>query len=351
MRNFEHPRGLAIFFGFVLSCVALAAQEAVQTETPAPAPPGSSVSSQSVAPEAPSVSASRLPRLSAPLSARQGDPVFAEVVADGAIEGLRFDIRDGKGDLLARGKVFGLPAKAVGTHWGAMAGLGWDVSAGPAQIRASGIVDGRPFVVSQPFIVEIRAFPSEEIALNASNTQLQSIPDERKTLEALAIQAIYARADPGELWASLPFLSPVGKARRSSGFGDRRIYLYAGGGRGTDRHSGIDLAVPVGTPVMAPASGRVVFSGMRIVTGYTMVIEHLPGLYSILMHLSKGVAPVGALVKGGDVVAYSGFTGFATGPHLHWEMRAAGVPVDPDFFLAARAELFPWLDIEAPPVR
>jgi len=102
---------------------------------------------------------------------------------------------------------------------------------------------------------------------------------------------------------------------------------------------------------MAPASGRVVFSGMRIVTGYTMVIEHLPGLYSILMHLSKGVAPVGALVKGGDVVAYSGFTGFATGPHLHWEMRAAGVPVDPDFFLAARAELFPWLDIEAPPVR
>jgi len=281
-------------------------------------------------------------------TARQGDPVFAEIAAGSAIGKLEFELRDSGGHLLARGKVFSLPAKDGGSRWGALAGLGWQVSAGKAELRASGIWDGKAFVILAPLVVEARAFPSEDIALDMANTTLRSVPDPKKTEEALSIQAIYARVDQHGLWATLPFVSPVGEARRSAGFGDRRRFLYASGGSDSTWHSGIDFAVPVGTPVHAPGAGKVVFSGMRIVTGYTMVIEHAPGLYSVLMHLSKGLAPEGSLVKRDEVVAYSGVTGLATGPHLHWEVRAGEVPVDPDFFLGSTGvKAFPWLDTGA----
>ncbi len=277
-------------------------------------------------------------------SARQGDPVFAECIAAEPISDPVFELRSQRGSILARGKVFALPASVPGTRWGIVAGLSWDVVAGPAEAELRGQEGSRPFAVSVALSVEARQFASDTIPLDAANTALHALPDPKKVAEALAIQAIYARVDPAALWASLPFVAPVGDARRSAGFGDKRRYLYAGGGTDSSQHSGIDFAVPVGTPVHAPASGRVVFYGMRIVTGNTMVIEHAPGLYSVLMHLSQGIAPEGSLVKAGDVVALSGVTGFATGPHLHWEVRAGDLPVDPDFFLAPQVKPFPWLD-------
>jgi murein DD-endopeptidase MepM/ murein hydrolase activator NlpD len=284
-------------------------------------------------------------------SARQGDPVFAGIVSARPLSELVFELRDERGNLLSRGKAFPLDAKEKGTRWGALAGLGWEAETGRAEVSVKGLENGKPFVVSAPLLIAPREFTLEEIPLDKANTEIRTLPDPKKTAEAVAIWAIYARTDPGALWASLPFIAPVGNARRSAGFGDRRRYLYAGGGSDTAWHSGIDFAVPVGTPVRAPAAGRVVFSGPRIVTGYTMVIEHDPGLYSILMHLSKGIAAEGSMVKAGDVVALSGFTGFATGPHLHWEVRAGEVPVDPDFFLAAGQPPFPWLDTSTPPLR
>lgn len=258
------------------------------------------------------------------------------------------EIRDAAGHRIERLRVFALPGEAGLARWGAIGGLGWEAEPGPGEIRAVGSVSGRPFAISVPFAVLPRAFATEDIALDKANTELRAVPDPKKTAEALSIQAIYARIDTEARWGQAPFLSPVGDARRSAGFGDRRRYLYATGGSDSSWHSGIDFAVPVGTPVRAPAAGRVVFSDSRIVTGYTMVIEHQPGLYSVLMHLSKGVAPVGSLVKAGDLVAYSGVSGLATGPHLHWEVRAGEVPVDPDYFLSAGAgNPFPWLDTPA----
>ncbi|HUX41550.1 MAG TPA: M23 family metallopeptidase [Rectinemataceae bacterium] len=284
-------------------------------------------------------------------SVRQGDPIFAECVAEEPVTDPVFELRDSRGFILARGKLFALFSATPGTHWGAVTGIAWNVAAGPAVAELRGQEEGRPFIVTAPLLIEAREFALEEIPLDKANTEIRAVPDPEKTAEALAIWAIYARTDPGALWASLPFVAPVGKARRSAGFGDRRRYLYAGGGSDTAWHSGIDFAVPVGTPVHAPAAGRIIFSGPRIVTGYTMVIEHDPGLYSILMHLSKGIAAEGSMVKAGDVVALSGATGFATGPHLHWEVRAGEVPVDPDFFLAAGMPPFPWLDTSTPPLR
>jgi murein DD-endopeptidase MepM/ murein hydrolase activator NlpD len=74
----------------------------------------------------------------------------------------------------------------------------------------------------------------------------------------------------------------------------------------------------------------------RINTGYSIIIEHLPGVYSHYYHLSEMRVHEGDIVQSGDVIAASGATGLATGPHLHWEVRIAGENADPDY-LCARA--------------
>ncbi len=95
-------------------------------------------------------------------------------------------------------------------------------------------------------------------------------------------------------------------------------------------HEGIDLAEPIDTPVPACGRGRVVFASSRMLTGNTLVIEHLPGLFSIYYHLSALMAAEGDLVEKGQIIGKVGMTGFATGPHLHWEVRSMGCAVDPD---------------------
>jgi murein DD-endopeptidase MepM/ murein hydrolase activator NlpD len=71
----------------------------------------------------------------------------------------------------------------------------------------------------------------------------------------------------------------------------------------------------------------------RKATGKTIVIEHLPGLYSLYFHLSAFGVPEGAMVERGAPIALSGSTGMSTGPHLHWELRARGEAVDPSYWL------------------
>jgi murein DD-endopeptidase MepM/ murein hydrolase activator NlpD len=73
----------------------------------------------------------------------------------------------------------------------------------------------------------------------------------------------------------------------------------------------------------------------REVTGKTLVIEHLPGLYSLYFHLSKIEVEKGAVVDRGSCIALSGSSGMATGPHLHWELRARGEAVDPGYWVKA----------------
>lgn len=204
-------------------------------------------------------------------------------------------------------------------------------------------VEGAGGVLAEfPLAVQRRDFISEDIALDSANTALRTVPDPRKTAESEALWAILSRTG-GSVYAAGPFTPPVpADTRRTSFFGDRRVYRYSDGKSDTAVHAGIDYGVPTGTPVFACAAGRVVLARARIVTGNSVIIEHLPGLYSIYYHLDRIVAEEGALVEAGAPVGLSGATGLATGPHLHWELRAAGENTDPDA-LCAR----PVLDADA----
>ena len=98
-------------------------------------------------------------------------------------------------------------------------------------------------------------------------------------------------------------------------------------------HNGIDLAVPTGTPVKAASEGRVTFSGYNGGYGYLVIIDHGNGVETRYAHHSRNIVQVGQRVDRGQTIAYSGNTGNSTGPHLHFEIRHRGAPVDPQRFL------------------
>ena len=92
-------------------------------------------------------------------------------------------------------------------------------------------------------------------------------------------------------------------------------------------HRGIDIAVPVGTPVLAVRKGRVVFAGERRGYGGTVIVEHDNGDRTMYGHNSLVRVTTGELVESGTVVAFSGNTGRSTGPHVHFEQIPSGRPV------------------------
>lgn len=95
-------------------------------------------------------------------------------------------------------------------------------------------------------------------------------------------------------------------------------------------HYGLDIAVPTGTPVKAPADGVVTFAADDLVlTGGTILIDHGHGLTSSFLHLSRVDVKVGDRVKQGKVFAAAGATGRASGPHVHWGFNWFDVRLDP----------------------
>lgn len=99
-------------------------------------------------------------------------------------------------------------------------------------------------------------------------------------------------------------------------------------------HDGIDLAAKLGAPVFAPATGRVVFAGVRSGYGNVIEIDHENGYTTLLAHHSKLLVKVGDLVDPTTVIAKAGRTGIATGVHVHLEVRQNGSLINPKVFLS-----------------
>ncbi len=94
-------------------------------------------------------------------------------------------------------------------------------------------------------------------------------------------------------------------------------------------HPGIDIGVPTGTPIHAAAAGTVIYCSSMEGYGNLVVIDHHNGLATAYAHQSRIAASCGENVAQGQVIGYSGCTGFCTGPHVHFEVRVNGTPVDP----------------------
>lgn len=159
------------------------------------------------------------------------------------------------------------------------------------------------------------------------------LPPERRSLldpelvaaEEARMKAVWAQLSPYPLWEGL-FRLPLQEERVTSPFGTRRSY---NGGPVSGFHTGIDLGGEEGTPVYAPARGRVALSEALTVRGNVVVIDHGVGVFSGFFHLAQLLVQKGQMVEAGDLIGYLGNTGLSSGAHLHWEMRVAGIAVDP----------------------
>lgn len=122
------------------------------------------------------------------------------------------------------------------------------------------------------------------------------------------------------------FIPPL-KGRVTSAFGRRKDPFT----RKNRFHKGVDISCPVGTPVKASASGRVIFAGVKGGYGKLIILEHRNGYRTLYGHLHRFVVKKGDQVTQGQKIALSGNTGRSSGPHLHFEVSRRGQAIKPHF--------------------
>jgi murein DD-endopeptidase MepM/ murein hydrolase activator NlpD len=219
-------------------------------------------------------------------------------------------------------------AETGGTY---VALVGVDAAA-PAGTRTLKVVAkdraGNEATLDAPLQVTRGTFLSEQIVI--SPEMFRFFTSGQYDLELRQLAAYYSASGTEKLWEGA-FEQPV-RGVISSGFGIDRTY----NGQERRRHLGTDFDVPVGTPVNAVARGRVVFAETLPVRGAAVVLDHGLGVHSTYYHLSRIDVKPGDLVNRGQPIALSGATGMVTGPHLHFEVRIAGVAVEPMEWLRTR---------------
>ena len=206
-------------------------------------------------------------------------------------------------------------------------GVGAGASTGSYPVDIA-VRDGAGAAVAQlsaTVVVYDAGYPVEYITLPPDASAL--LDPNLSAQEAATRAQVFAASTRDRLWAGA-FIFPVG-GPISSGYGIARSY---NGGPVSGFHHGTDFPVDEGTPIAAANSGLIAFAAALPVRGTSVIIDHGGGVFSGYHHLSSATVQVGQLVAKGDLIGYSGATGLATGPHLHWEVIVNAVEVDPVFW-------------------
>ncbi|MBW3623902.1 MAG: M23 family metallopeptidase [Armatimonadetes bacterium] len=191
----------------------------------------------------------------------------------------------------------------------------------PGRYTATIRLDDRP-ALRVPLQVVAKKFPTQHIKMKKSKTGLMSPAILKK--ERQILNAAYEETHPEPMWRGA-FQSPIPGARVSSDFGRTRYV----NGKFWSQHGGIDLAAPQGKVTVAGNDGRVILAQKLWMRGNTLAIDHGMGIITVYNHLSSFLVKEGDTVRKGQPVGKVGATGFVTGPHLHWEIRAGGTPTNP----------------------
>ncbi|MEO8280465.1 MAG: peptidoglycan DD-metalloendopeptidase family protein [Ideonella sp.] len=212
----------------------------------------------------------------------------------------------------------------AGQAWTAVIGIALSAQPGAFKVRVQA-PGGSAYTLDYSIVAA--HYAEQRLKVQPGKVDL-STPDlaryERERTHQQQVIATYSETIP----ASLRLLAPT-EGRRSSSFGLRRVF----NGKPRNPHSGMDIAASTGTPVIAPAAGRVVDVGDYFFNGNTLWLDHGAGLLSMFCHLESTAARVGDVVTVGQRIATVGATGRVTGPHLHWSISLNQVMVDPALFL------------------
>ena len=204
--------------------------------------------------------------------------------------------------------------------WQAWVGIPQSQTPGPTSL----IVNGR----IHAFNVEPFSYPEQHLKVSKHYVSPSAKELQRIRQENIQMGVVYRSftdlptPTAGMIW---PIRGP-----QSSAFGLRRFF------NGEERapHSGVDIAAPTGTPIHAPAAGKVVLTGDFFFNGKAVFIDHGQGLISMLCHMNDIDVEEGTVLKAGDLIGKVGATGRATGPHLHWTVSLNNARIEPRLLLA-----------------
>lgn len=201
--------------------------------------------------------------------------------------------------------------------------IAFDRDAGPVS-RLSGYRGAREIAV-ETLTVAPRAWRIERLPTLPRVSQPSAEFKARRAPELAQIAAARRQSNAVDGWRQ-HFVWPA-KGRISGLFGSQRIYAGEPGAY----HSGVDVARPSGTPIVAPADGVVILAADSPFTleGNLLMLDHGMGLNSAFLHLSRIDVRTGDRVRQGQTIGAIGATGRATGPHLHWGMMWRGARIDP----------------------
>ncbi|MBD9499555.1 peptidoglycan DD-metalloendopeptidase family protein [Pseudomonas sp. BGr12] len=219
-----------------------------------------------------------------------------------------------------------LVVREEGRDWIAVVGIPLTAKAGNQQIVVKQAGASR----NLGFNVGSKHYKEQRITLK-NTRQVNPLPEDLKRInrelaEQTAAYRSFSPGTPSNLVLDKPVNGPL-----SSPFGLRRFF----NGEERNPHSGLDFAVPAGTPIKSPAAGKVILIGNYFFNGNTVFVDHGQGFISMFCHMSKIDVRVGDAVPRGGVVGRVGATGRATGPHMHWNVSLNDARVDPAIFIGA----------------
>jgi murein DD-endopeptidase MepM/ murein hydrolase activator NlpD len=212
--------------------------------------------------------------------------------------------------------------------WFALAGVSLETAPGTYSLELKGEgpaskIANQRVAFTRKFTVVRAKYPKVELTVESKFTEPN--PEQLKQIdEAKKIKQDYLnRVTPEREWSGR--FAPPADAAISDVFGTQRVF----NGKTQSSHLGLDFRVPGGTPVAAMNEGTVLLARPLYFEGNCVVLDHGQGLLTIYMHLSEFKVKEGDRVERGQIVALSGGTGRATGPHLHVAVRWQGTYLDP----------------------
>lgn len=189
-------------------------------------------------------------------------------------------------------------------------------------VQQRDVVQSYQFAIKQRVYVTQKIEGVEEKYVSPPESVLKRIfQDNQAVAQSRSLRDSRADFNGGFVWPAQGDISGV--------YGSQRVF----NGKPKRPHYGVDVAAPVGAPVVAPAAGKITLVKNLYYSGWTLILDHGQGLSSSFLHLSKVLVKQGDSVKQGDLIGEVGATGRVTGAHLDWRMNWLNQRIDPQLLV------------------